>query len=74
MEKVKKNKKYVYDYPENRELAKGLQNGDNLIIAIKTGLSEGYISQVLSGKRKMKPSVRLIVERLVEVNKMKMLA
>ena len=62
-------KKYTYDYPEQRELSKGLRQGDVKLIADKTGYSPGTVSLMCKGKRKMQDNVRKVIEQLVLINK-----
>ena len=64
-------KKYTYDYPDQREISKGLQLGDFLIISKKTKSSPNMVSLMCSGKRKMKKDVKNAIEQLIELNKQK---
>jgi hypothetical protein len=63
--------KYIYNYPEQIELKKGLQNGDYAIIAKSCKVGIPYISLILNGKRKMTEAIRQEVERLTEINNQK---
>jgi hypothetical protein len=69
MAKVKTNKKYSYDYPENRLIAKGLVKGDQSFIARTTGYSLTHINDIFRGKRKMVNNVKQIAVGLTEINK-----
>jgi len=60
----KKPSDYTYDYPEQRELAKTLRISDKSYIARLTGYSETHISYMCDGKRRMKPEVKQIIEKL----------
>ncbi len=44
-------RKYVYDYPENREVNEQLKIGDQTDIAASLKLSENYVGKVLRGVR-----------------------
>lgn len=45
-------KKYIYDYPEQREIAKDLCMADRLFIAKQTGYAKIYIDSWCLGKRR----------------------
>lgn len=49
---IKKGNGYHYDYPENREISKGLIAVDKSIIAEKTGMTYQYVGNWCQGKRK----------------------
>lgn len=68
MKKVKYQEIYLYDYPENREFAKGLMPGDRDNIAKKTGLSYSYIAAIFKGQRRMPDEVREITKKIIESN------
>jgi len=61
-------KKYLYDYPEQRELSKQLQKGDQIIIAEKTGYSQVMTYQMCQGRRKMPERVKKLIELIITVN------
>jgi hypothetical protein len=69
MAKVKTNKKYSYDYPENRVIAEGLVKGDQAFIARYTGYSLTHVNDIFRGKRKMVDSVKDIAEEIIAINK-----
>ena len=46
------NVKYVYDYPDQREIAKDLYTDDKAVIAEKLGYSMKYVSSWCYGKRR----------------------
>jgi len=71
MQKVKSKKVYSYDYPENRELAKGLHLGDLTTIARLTGYTVQHISDAFKGNRKMPPNAYLVAQKLIEANREK---
>lgn len=60
------NKKYTYDFPEQRELCSDLLIGDHIFIAMKVGLSPSHISNQCKGIRKMNPKVEWLIK---EINK-----
>lgn len=62
-------KKYTYNYPEQREISKGLRHGDIKFIAEKTGYVIQTISMMCRGERTMPERVRKVVKQLVSVNK-----
>ena len=65
----KKPSDYSYDYPEQREISKGLRFGDAIIISQKTKYSSVMIGNMLSGTRKMTPRVKKIIDQLLLINK-----
>ena len=71
MTKVKLKDIYIYDYPENREIAKGLMAGDRLKIAQETGFSQAYITEIFKGRRKMPDQIRDITRKIIETNREK---
>lgn len=64
-------KKYVYDYPEQREQAKNLERGDVGLIAEMTGNHPKYISMIFSGKRRMTDRIKKAYEAVLKANKAK---
>lgn len=68
MPKVNKKKKYVYDYPENREVSRGLQKGDQLFITEKTGYSYGHVNDMIRGRRKMLDDVKDLIQKVTALN------
>jgi hypothetical protein len=44
--------KYVYDYPENREVSKHLSKEDRALIITRTGFSYKYVNDWCRGTRK----------------------
>jgi len=63
---TKPTKVYVYDYPEQRELCKGIITGDASYLQGIVGYSAGAISLMISGKRKMAKPVRNAIVKLME--------
>lgn len=74
MTKVKQPKIYVYDYPENREFAKGLMPGDREQIARITGYSYNYIATIFLGSRRMPEEVKELARKIIEINREKVAA
>jgi hypothetical protein len=70
MNKLKKVK-YIYDYPENREVSKGLQPCDKKLIQEKTGFTRTYVDYWCRGKRK-NAEIDRIARLIVETNKAKL--
>lgn len=60
--------KYIYDYPQNREIAKGLKAGQLKEIAQLTGYSYTYIRMMFTGERKLKDDVMKYVRIIVHYN------
>jgi hypothetical protein len=60
----KKNYKYCYDYPEQRNFFNKLDNSDLTLIAKKTGFTRQYIGMMASGKRKITPEAQKLAEKL----------
>jgi hypothetical protein len=55
------------EYPENLKVRAKLEHGDGALIAEKSGFSLAYISDILSGRRRMVDKVKkAIVELLNE--------
>lgn len=73
MSKVNK-KIYRYDYPEQRELAKGLVHGDITRVAILSKKSRQMVSLMCAGERKMTKKVQDIIIKFCELNKQKEVA
>ena len=48
---TKMNKKYNYDYPQNRKIHRQLVEGDILMILRMTGYSRRYVHMVMKGER-----------------------
>lgn len=65
----KTKKQYFYDFPEQRELSKGLRYGDMEAIANKTGYKRNTISEMCSGRRKMNDKVKSVIKQIIEHNK-----
>lgn len=63
--KIKK-KKYSYDFPEQRELSKGLRNGDMRSLVEWSGYSLPHISNMVNGKRRMADFVKMLIEKIYE--------
>lgn len=64
--KQKSDKKYVYDYPDQREFCKDLQTGDITALAEWTGNTPGHISRIVNGTRKMPELIKLYIEKIYE--------
>jgi len=60
--------KYEYDYPENRELRKKLEKGDEPIIAKASGYTLAYINTIFDGKRKMPEVVKEMAKMVIRIN------
>ena len=71
MTKVKQKKVYTYDFPENRELAEGLHQGDLTLIAQITGYTIQHVSYSFKGTRRMPDSVRQAAEVIIKANREK---
>ena len=54
--------KFRYDISNN------LVSGDSLLLIEATGLSKGYISQMLNGRKEMTPEVQQAAELLAAIN------
>jgi hypothetical protein len=65
-----KKVKYIYDYPEQREIAEDLSSGDRQNLARISGFTIAYISDWCIGRRKNKIIDR-IARFLAEANKAK---
>ena len=57
MTKVKAIKKYFYDYPQNKELAKHLHLYDLTRLSKTTGYTRGHLTAIFKGRRKMPHTV-----------------
>lgn len=68
---LKKPSDYSYDYPENREMGKYIQNRDRKLLASITGYDIGLIHKILNGKRYMNEKVKKYAELIMEFNKAK---
>lgn len=73
MSEIKK-KTYKYDYPEQRELAKGLQHGDITRIAMLAKKSRQMVAMMVYGERKMTKKVSDLIVKFTEINKQKEVA
>jgi len=62
-------KKYKYDYPNQRELAKELRVGDKTTLAEWTGYSRSMITEMCRGKRKMTEKVEKLIKRILNDRK-----
>jgi len=63
--------KYVYDYPENREVSKTFSYMDKLLISQKTGFSLNYIWYWCKGKRKNR-RIEELARKIMRLNKAKL--
>ncbi len=61
--------KYVYDYPEQRELAKHLTSEDRKWLANNTEFTKKTIDMMCNGKRRMSDELKKLVESIVEINR-----
>lgn len=61
-------KVYSYDFPENREIARGLRQGDMTTISRKTGYSRGHLTMIFKGTRKMPDTVRELATEIISTN------
>jgi len=66
---MSQKKKYVYDFPEQREFCSGLQYGDIVYIAKVTGYSISQTTNVVNGKRKMKDNMKIVIEKVLNLRK-----
>lgn len=64
-----KQKKYIYDFPENKEIAEQLEKGDRGRIATASGFTFTYINDIFKGKRRMPESVKEIANIIININK-----
>jgi hypothetical protein len=61
-------RKYVYDFPEQREIAKFLLSDDRTMIAHKTGLSIYTVNDWCEGKRR-NPEIKDLATKFAKINK-----
>ena len=66
---MSQKKKYVYDFPEQREFCSGLQYGDIVYIANATGYSVSQTTNVVNGKRKMQDNMKIVIEKVLNLRK-----
>jgi len=64
-------KVYLYDYPEQRVMAKSLAPKDNHIIAKLTGRSVDMINKIFNGTRRITSDVIEVYEIVVKANNAK---
>jgi len=62
--------KYIYDYPENREVSKNLTAEDKVYISSRTGFSLEYIRQWCKGKRRNR-RIEALALHISRINKVK---
>lgn len=67
MGKSKKKWNYTYDFPEQRALCAPLSGQDKVLIAEKMGYTREHVISVCSGKRRMKPEMRTLVEKILDI-------
>ncbi len=60
--------KYVYDYPEQRELAKYLVSEDKQWLADNTEFSKSTIKAMCCGSRKMPDNFKQLVKQIGQIN------
>jgi len=60
-------KKYVYDYPDQRELCVGLRYGDYTHIASLTGYHAVTVQQMGRGTRKMNDTVSGVIAKFLKM-------
>lgn len=60
--------KYVYDYPDNREVSKHLSLSDKQMISFRTGFSMRYVNQWCQGSRRSR-RIEEMARNLAGINK-----
>lgn len=68
---VKANKKYLYDYPEYREIGKELTAADFRMIAERTGKTEMMVRRVLHWGDRRNAEIVKYGRMLAEINRQK---